>query len=261
MTPLPFHLQVPPDARWLHPPKPPRRRTPRRAAVAGACLAAGALLLAGGAQAQDAVAPGAVPLCFTDFPPYVSTELPDGGSLGALARRAFAAAGLRVQAIRAPWARAYALARKGDCLLLAIWRNEERDALFRYSLPVARMQLGLFTKAERSAGLPAHARVAVQRGAYLPAELADGRYQLNPVVDMRPALQMLKIGRVDAVFSERASFEHLLGREAPDLRVRWLPPALEVKDAHMAISKTHPQADAWLELLNREIRRLPDTGT
>ena len=211
-----------------------------------------ALLGAGAVQAQDATT---VPLCFTDFPPYVSAELPNGGSLGALARRAFVAAGLQVQAIKVPWARAFAMARKGECLLLALWRNEERDTLFRYSLPVARMQLGFFVKsAHGSAALPADARVAFQRGSYLPPELADGHYRLNPVVDMHPALQMLTLGRVEAVFSERASFEHLIGREQVT-GVSWLAPPLEVKTAYMAISKSHPQADAWLEILNQEIRQ------
>lgn len=204
------------------------------------------------ARAQDP-AP-TVPLCFTDFPPYVSADLPGGGSLGALARRAFAAGGLGVQVIRTPWARAYAMARKGECLLLTLWRNEERDALFRYSQPVARMQLGFFVRTGAAALAP-DARVAFQRGSYLPPDLADGRrYQLNPVVDMHPALQMLKMGRVDAVFSERASFEHLLGRDQVS-GVRWQAPPLELKTTYMAISKTHPQADAWLELLNQEIRQ------
>lgn len=211
-----------------------------------------ALLGAGAVQAQDATT---VPLCFTDFPPYVSAELPNGGSLGALARRAFVAAGLQVQAIKVPWARAFAMARKGECLLLALWRNEERDTLFRYSLPVARMELGFFVKSERSAvTLAADARVAFQRGSYLPPELAAGSYRLDPVVGMHPALKMLKLGRVEAVFSERASFEHLLGREQIT-GISWLAPPLEVKTTFMAISKSHPQADAWLEILNHEIQR------
>lgn len=215
-------------------------------------LLAALLAMPGTARAQATAA--TVPLCFTDFPPYVSMDLPDGGSLGALARRAFTAAGLTVQAIKAPWARAYAMAITGECLLMAVWRNDERDALLRYSLPVARMQLGFFVRADRgNQPLAADAQVAVERGSYLPAELTRGSYRLSPVVDRRPALQMLKLHRVDAVFSERASLEYLLARDALT-EVRWLAPAVELKTTYMAISKTHPKADAWLELLNREIQ-------
>lgn len=216
-------------------------------------LLAASLALSGLTVARAQEPPPAVPLCYTDFPPYVSADLPDGGSLGALARRAFAAGGLGVQVIKTPWARAYAMARNGECLLLTLWRNEERDALFRYTQPVARMQLGFFVRTG-AAALASDARVAFQRGSYLPPDLADGRYQLNPVVDMHPALQMLKMGRVEAVFSERASFEYLLGRDQVS-GVRWQAPPLELKTTYMAISKTHPQADAWLELLNQEIRQ------
>jgi polar amino acid transport system substrate-binding protein len=194
------------------------------------------------------------PLCMTDFPPYVSVDLPDGGSLMGLARRAFAAGGLEVQALHVPWVRAFALAKNGDCLLMTLWRNEERDALFRYSLPVARMQLGFFVRADHKGPLQQGATVAYQRGSYLPPELTASRYKLHELVDPRPGLEMLSLGRVDAVFSERATFEYQLARQTKPLEaIRWHS-ALEIKPTFMAISKTHPQADAWLELLNQEIR-------
>jgi polar amino acid transport system substrate-binding protein len=212
---------------------------------------AGLMGAAGAACAQTAV-----PLCLTDFPPYVSAEQPDGGSLTALARRAFAAAGLAVQTLHVPWVRAFALAKNGDCLLLTMWRNEERDQLFHYSLPVARMQLGFFVRADLKTALPPDATVAYQRGSYLPAALSGGRYKLYDLVDPRPGLEMLKRGRVDAVFSERATFEHQLAKEPRLAEVmRWQAPALEIKPTFMAVSKAHPQAGAWLALLNQEIRQ------
>lgn len=212
-----------------------------------------ALLGVAGTVSAQAQAP--VPLCMTDFPPYVSVDLPEGGSLTALARRAFAAGGLEVQPLHVPWVRAFALAKNGDCLLMTLWRNEERDALFRYSLPVARMQLGFFVRADRKEPLPPGATVAYQRGSYLPLELTGSRYKLHELVDPRPGLEMLSLGRVDAVFSERATFEHQLARQTKPLEaIRWHA-ALEIKPTFMAISKTHPQAEAWLELLNQEIRQ------
>ncbi|MDR7335005.1 transporter substrate-binding domain-containing protein [Roseateles asaccharophilus] len=212
------------------------------------------LALGAGAAAQGTTPP--VVLCTTEFPPYVSTELPDGGRITALARRAFAEGGLTVETQQLPWVRAFALAKGSGCLLLTLWRNDERDALFRYSLPVARMELGLFVRGDRKEPLPPDATVAYQRGSYLPPALAAGRYKLHEVLDPRVGVEMLKRGRVDAVFSERETLDHLLLRQ-PALAqgIRWHAPALEVKTTHMAISKQHPQAEAWLELLDREIRR------
>lgn len=214
-------------------------------------LAACAVLCGMGTAAR---AETMVTLCMTDFPPYVSTELADGGRLTALARRAFTTAGFIVQTQHVPWVRAFALAKNGDCLLMTLWRNEERDALFRYSLPVARMQLGFFVRADRETPLPPDATVAFQRGSYLPVELTAGRYKLHELVDPRPGLEMLSLARVDAVFSERATFEYQLARQ-PKLAeaIRWQA-ALEIKPTFMAISRNHPQADAWLELLNQEIK-------
>lgn len=217
------------------------------------------LALAGAAQARvpaSGAAQAAVPVCLTNFPPYVSADLPGGGPLTALARRAFAAEGLTLRTIEAPWARALVLATHGDCLLLALWRNAERDALFSYSLPVAQMQLGLFVPGRPDAPLADHAHIAYQRGSHLPPALTQGGYQLDPVVDMHPALQMLQRGRVDAVFSERASFEYLLDQQpAPRPDIHWMSPALQTMPTHMAVSRKHPQARAWLEILDREIRR------
>jgi polar amino acid transport system substrate-binding protein len=217
-----------------------------------------AMSAAAAAAGDDTGSP--VPLCFTEFAPYVSADLPDGGSLGALARRAFAAEALPVQIHRVPWARAIAMARKGECIILALWRNEERDAAFRYSLPVAQMQLGLFVRSGQSGPLKPGARVAFERGSYLPDALTHGGYRLSPVVDVRPALNMLALDRVDAVFSERLSLEHLIAKEGRlATNIRWMGAPLEVKTTYMAISKEHPQADIWLDLLNRQIRSL--TGT
>ncbi|MFT7723412.1 MAG: transporter substrate-binding domain-containing protein [Roseateles sp.] len=196
-----------------------------------------------------------VPLCVTDFPPYVSPALPDGGQLTALARRAFAAGGLGVRQLDVPWVRAYAMAGRGECLLLAVWRNEERDAQFRYSLPVAQMELGLFVRADRQAPLPHGATVAYQRGSYLPPAMAGGRYRLHALINARPGLELLQLGRVEAVFSERASFEHQLAQRPGGAWVRWQAPPLEVKPTFMALSKAHPQAQAWLALLDEEIRQ------
>ncbi|HEY0954978.1 MAG TPA: transporter substrate-binding domain-containing protein [Roseateles sp.] len=212
-------------------------------------------LLAGAGGMAAAQEP--VRLCVTDFPPYVSAEAPEGGRITALARRAFSAARLPIETVQVPWVRALSMAKKGECLLLTLWRDRERDAWFQYSLPVARMELGFFVRADSPSPLPADARVALQRGSYLPPALASGRYRIHELVDPRPGLEMLKRGRVDAVFSERASLEHLLRRLPPDQAddFRWQDPPLEVKPTFMAISKFHPQAQAWLELLNREIRR------
>ena len=125
----------------------------------------------------------------------------------------------------------------------------------RCSATRCRWQLGFFVRADLKTPLPPDATVAYQRGSYLPAELAGDRYKLHELVDPRPGLEMLHRGRVDAVFSERATFEYQLAKQ-PRLAeaIRWQAPALEVKPTFMAISKTHPQADAWLELLNQEIR-------
>ena len=216
-----------------------------------AAALAGLIGAAGAAAAQTSV-----PLCMTDFPPYVSAELDDGGSLTALARRAFAAGGLTINTVHVPWVRALAMAKSGDCLLMTLLRNEERDALFRYSLPVARMQLGLFVQADRKMPLPPDATVAYQRGSYLPPAVRAGRYKLHELVDPRPGVELLRRGRVDAVLSERASFEYQLARQPLQAEtVRWQAPPLEIKPTFMAIARHHPQADAWLELLNQEIRQ------
>jgi ABC-type amino acid transport substrate-binding protein len=117
------------------------------------------------------------------------------------------------------------------------------------------MQLGFFVRSDRAQPPQAGDTVAFQRGAYLPPALAAGGYQLYEVVDPRPGLEMLGRGRVDAVFFERGTMEHYIALQ-PRLAdsVRWVTPPLEVVPTYMAVSRSHPQTEAWLGLLNREIR-------
>jgi len=207
-------------------------------------------------HAIHAEEPQHVPLCMTDFPPYVSEALPDGGSLTALARRAFAAGGLAVRPLHVPLVRALQLARNGECVLMAVWRSADLDAEFKYSLPVAVVQLGFFVRVDQKGELPPDATVAYQRASYLPPELKNGKYKLHALADTRPGAEMLKRGHVDAVFTERETFEYVL-RQQPNLAelIRWQAPGLEVKQTFMAVGKQHPQAEYWLELLNQEIRQ------
>lgn len=223
-------------------------------ALAGATLVGGWIGLVAASPAAEL--PPSVSLCVTRFAPYVSYELPDGGRLTVLATQAFTRAGLSVKQITAPWARALQLATQGQCVLLTVWRTPERDAVLHYSAPVARMELGLFIRNDPEKALPAGARVAHERGSYLPPALTDNPYQLQPISAVRQGLQMLVIGRVDAVFAERASTESLLAQDETLARqVRWQGSPLDVKTTHMAVGRAHPAAEALMSLIDAELER------
>jgi polar amino acid transport system substrate-binding protein len=197
-----------------------------------------------------------ISICVTEFPPYLGSQLPDGGPLLALASRALASGGLQARPSAVPWARALTLARAGECLLPIIWRNAERDQGFAYSQPVADMQLGLFVRQDHVGGVKPGDAIAVERSGYLPPSLTEGGFALNPTGGTRQTLRMLAAGRVVAAFTERAAAEEMLRAEpALGAQLRWQGPAIEVKTTYMAVSRDHPLRDTLLNLLNAEIAR------
>jgi len=197
-----------------------------------------------------------VPLCLTQFPPYVDADSPDGGVLTALATRALEQAGFAVVRHKMTWARALIQAEQGQCLLLALWRTPERDKIFAYSLPVAEMELGLFVRSDRAAQLREGDRVAVERDALVPPQLERRGFRLNPVAQPRQALEMLALRRVDGAFMERLSGEALIAR-FPDVlsQLHWNFDAVATMPTYMAAAKNRAPGAAWLRAIDDALQK------
>ncbi|MEJ6005614.1 transporter substrate-binding domain-containing protein [Paucibacter sp. AS339] len=208
-----------------------------------------------------------VPLCLTEFPPFNSETLPRQGPLIEIASEAFRRSGLKVQVQFLPWARALKDAEAARCALFGVWRNPARDQLFDYSKPMIQMELGFFGRrgVQHDFGDPkvlAGLLVGIQRGTYLPPQLEakDLRFDLGN--DLLSSLRKLLRDRVDLAYGNKALGQYLI-RSEPELReeLEWKRPVLEVKDHYLALSKQHPQKEAWLRAFDQGLAGMKADGS
>ncbi|MEJ5999235.1 substrate-binding periplasmic protein [Paucibacter soli] len=206
----------------------------------------------------------AVPLCASEFPPYSGAQLPGQGVMIELAAQAFKRQGLQASASFMPWARVIKLGEQGACIIVGIWRNEQRDQLYSYSRPMLRQELGFFARMGSAPDLRRlqDLRLGVERGSYVSAELQEPGLQIDLASDQKGNFRKLALGRVDLVFSERATGQFLLAAE-PELgrQIEWRAPRLEFKNAHLAMSKNHPQARAWLDAFDLGLAAMKADGS
>jgi len=85
-----------------------------------------------------------------DWPPYIGTDLPDGGSAGAILFRAFAAVGARVEFDHLPFARATRRGLDDPTLIgyLVEYRSPETEARCALSDPIGRSPVGLVERSD-----------------------------------------------------------------------------------------------------------------
>ena len=81
----------------------------------------------------------------TDYPPYFAADLPEGGTLTAIARAAFQAEGYRLEVVYRPWARVMFEVKKGDHDgVIAVWYAAEREDFIAYTDAVANTRIGFY---------------------------------------------------------------------------------------------------------------------
>ncbi|MDT8999777.1 transporter substrate-binding domain-containing protein [Paucibacter sp. APW11] len=203
-----------------------------------------------------------VPLCVGNYPPYNSHELPDNGPVLQIATEAFRHVGLPVSISFLPWVRLLKQAEAGECAIVGIWRNAERDRLYDFSAPIVRQELGLFGPVGTPVKQLSGQLIGVERGSYLPAQLLEKDVLRYQVLGVRQNFTMLHHGRIALAFADRAAGEYLL-RQQPEmaLKIEWKEPRLEFKDAYLAGHRRYPLARAWVQAFDRGLSAMKADGS
>ena len=88
-----------------------------------------------------------ITLMTTDYPPYFSANLPNGGPLTEIVVEAFKAVGHHASIQFVPWVRAMEFAKAGKVDgLHGAWHSEEREAWFVFSDPLPGNKVVLFKR-------------------------------------------------------------------------------------------------------------------
>lgn len=202
--------------------------------------------------------PRTIRLASLDWPPFSGADLPDGGATIAVARAAYAAVGVTLEVVFAPWARVMRLAQGGEEDVVGYLPEYARaDAPWsRCSASIGESPLGFVERADAPVawrrlddlkGRP----IGVVRG-YANTEAfdrmaADGALITEPVRDDVTNLRKIAGGRLGLAVIDRHVMAHLLA-DNPDIRasaLRFNANVLENKTLHVCFSKDEAGAHAF----------------
>lgn len=207
-----------------------------------------------------------VTLVSTEYPPYFANSLPEGGTLVALARAAFKAAGRPLNVVYRPWARLLIELEHGSHDgVVAVWFKEERTRFLMYSDPVVDTSIGFYARKGQvhnvSDLLALRGKVVgTVRGYANPPRFEEAKLRTEEATDDLSNLRKLDAGRLDLVIIDHALAQWLIRKEMPQANgtLVWLKPALEIMPLYIGFNRNRPDADALTKDFNRglaEIRR------
>ena len=221
------------------------------------------LVLAVPAQARKLL------LAATEYPPYYSENLEQGGPVAELTVTALRHAGYEVELRFMPWARALRLGEQGKVDgLVGVWRSAEREKRFFYSDPVISNRIVLCRRGnfgpDRFTTWDAIKpfTVGTVRGYADPEGMALAGIQTEAVTDDLQNLRKLMAGHVDLVIVDSRVEEHLARKhfgEAASL-IDCLYPAVQEHPQYLAVSRSTQGAEAIVRAFNEQMQRLRRSG-
>ncbi|GGD48987.1 substrate-binding periplasmic protein [Lacimicrobium alkaliphilum] len=154
-----------------------------------------------------------------------------------------------------PWARAYMRAtEQGRVVLFPLVRNEEREALFHWLMPLTRNLHAVFAngspgKIAALEQLEQFTAVGVQRGDFRESLLIDaGLKNLVSYTTWRQAVTALTKGRIDALFFSAAGLDYYCGQLKRDCSSYTSIYTHNIETTYIALSRLgvdEQEAERW----------------
>ena len=217
--------------------------------------------------AQPAQAEPQLRMATLEYPPYSSEHLPDGGSIVALARRAFAVRGHSLQIDFMPWARVrMGLRNRSYQGALALWPQEVKEEGLLASRPLFYSELGLFVRNDHP--LPFNQlqelrgqTLGIVRGYGYPQHILEAGLSLEEAVDDISNLRKLKARRFDMVLLEHIVGNHLINNDE-QLRgtLRWHGNVLERIPLLVGFLPPKAGEPDWSKVFEQGLRDLHSSG-
>ncbi len=202
-----------------------------------------------------------------EYPPYTSADLPDGGLLGELTRRAFALSGHHVQIDFFSWARAVLVMQRDQYDgLMAIWPDKAVTEKLIRSRPLAYSELGffvrsntpvLFTELNQLQGQT----VGMVRGYHYPRSIMNSGIVAEDAADDLGNLRKLAAQRFDSVLLEKNVGLYLLGHQAGlQNKLVWQDPVLERLPLFVGFAAPKAGQPDWPALYEQGLKQLVESG-
>lgn len=208
-------------------------------------------------------------LVATEFPPYTTTSLTDGGTAVAITRVALERVGLAMELQYRPWVRALSELQQGQFDgIVGAWFSSERERYLVYPRPLGiTNRIGFMARAGHSIvvddlGKLGQLKIGTVRDYANPPAFEQAQLRRDEAVDDVTNLRKLIAGRIDLALIDKGVAFHLLQTQLRDsaAALTWVEPALADMPLYMALSRRSPQLDARLAAFNRGLSELQSSG-
>lgn len=210
-----------------------------------------------------------VSIAATEFPPYYSADLKDGGFMTKLVTTAFNAVGYDVTIKFLPWKRALEGTKAGKYDgLYSVWYRKEREQWFVFSAPLPPSEIGFFKRKDQNISFEVLEdlkpyRIGIVRGYAYPPQFNAAYLDTDVSDDDESNLKKLLAGRLHLVLIDRAVGKYIIDEKYPERRheVEWMTPPIEVIDQHLVISRKVPDFERKLADFDAGLRQISQEGT
>ncbi|MGC0155225.1 substrate-binding periplasmic protein [Chromobacterium vaccinii] len=208
-------------------------------------------------------------LAASEYPPYMSPRMDNGGVAVAIVREAFRRAGYPVKTVYLPWARAVNEAHDGHLDgIVGLWTTPERKRDFLFSQAFLDNHIGFFKRRDEAiryrtlADLKAYT-VGTVRGYANSEAFERAGLKTDETLSDSSNLAKLAAHHIDLALIDRGVANYLLGGSQAALagKLEWLPPAVVVYPMHLGIARRQPQAEKRIADFNRALETMRQDGT
>ena len=211
-----------------------------------------------------------VVIAASDWSPYTSPDLKNGGFLTDIVTTAFRRVGYVPEVKFVPWKRGVEMTKVGEYdTLLGASYTEERTAYFlypNYAWENAVFFFGQTGHGQRYTSLEGlcPATVGTFRGSFYVARLsAISCLRVEEVDSIRQNIQKLAAGRIDLFIDSKNAVDFAFQTDLSEYKdaIEPVQPAFERDMVYLVVSKQHPQAQQTLADFDRGIILIQTDGT
>jgi len=221
------------------------------------------------APAQTPVTTKRIRLVATEFPPYTSEAIADGGTGVAITRAALERVGVSLELGYRPWVRALNEVQSGlwDGVIGA-WHSRERESFLSFPRALGiTNRIGFMARAGSSHAIGdlsklGHLKIGTVRDYANPPAFEQAQLQRDEALDDLSNLRKLLAGRIDLALIDKGVAFHLLQTQMRDAApsFTWLEPALADVPLYTALSKRTTELPARMAALNKGLLDLQTSG-
>ena len=209
----------------------------------------------------------------SDYAPYTSPDLPEGGLITELVRTVFASAGYETGLQFYPWKRGYSrvVQTTDDATFPYAWSQERADQV-HYSRPINRIFIRVYSRTDSNltftqpgdlTDLTYCQPLGYQTEPELTALKEQKRLRHYEAPDMDSCFRLLSKNRVDFVISNDLVAAEAIERALNDTEsadITAAAVAFREINEFLIISKSHPQGRQIMEQFNRSYETLLKNG-